>query len=85
MHVQEDRTTRRIRKVRLDHGIKQQELARRKISLQWLLKISRAREVPVGYFMGVVEPLPEEDDLGPKERRFLRAFRRMSRDPRLQM
>lgn len=91
----------RIRKVRLEHGIKQKDLARkigisqgaltnfelgrRKISLEWLLKISRALEVPVGYFMGAVEPEPEEDNLGPKEHRLLRAFRRMSRDPRLQV
>ena len=91
----------RIRKVRLEHGIKQKDLARkigisqgaltnfelgrRKISLEWLLKISRALEVPIGYFMGAVEPLPEEDSLGPKEHRLLCAFRRMSRDPRLQM
>ncbi len=91
----------RIRKVRLEHGIKQKDLARkigisqgaltnfelgrRKISLEWLLKISRALEVPVGYFMGAVEPVPEADSLGPKDHRLLRAFRRMSRDPRLQM
>jgi transcriptional regulator with XRE-family HTH domain len=90
----------RIRKVRLEQGIKQKDLARRigisqgaltnfelgrrKISLEWLLKISRALEVPVGYFMGAVEPA-EENDLGPKEHRLLRAFRRISRDPRLQM
>lgn len=91
----------RIRKVRLEHGIKQKDLARkigisqgaltnfelgrRKISLEWLLKISRALEVPVAYFMGAVEPSTDEDTLGPKEHRLLRAFRRMSRDPRLQM
>ena len=91
----------RIRKVRLEHGIKQKDLARkigisqgaltnfelgrRKISLEWLLKISRALEVPVGYFMGAVEPQSDDDTLGPKEHRLLRAFRRMSRDPRLQV
>jgi transcriptional regulator with XRE-family HTH domain len=91
----------RIRKVRLEHGIKQKDLARkigisqgaltnfelgrRKISLEWLLKISRALEMPVGYFMGAVESSPEDESLGPKEHRLLRAFRRMSRDPRLQM
>ena len=91
----------RIRKVRLEHGIKQKDLARkigisqgaltnfelgrRKISLEWLLKISRALEVPVGYFVGAVEPTTDEETLGPKEHRLLRAFRRMSRDPRLQM
>jgi transcriptional regulator with XRE-family HTH domain len=91
----------RIRKVRLEHGIKQKDLAkkinisqgaltnfelgRRKISLEWLLKISHALEVPVGYFMSAVEPAPEEDTLDPKDHRLLRAFRRMSRDPRLQM
>ena len=91
----------RIRKVRLEHGIKQKDLARkigisqgaltnfelgrRKISLEWLLKISRALEVPVGYFVGAVEPAADDDTLGPKEHRLLRAFRRMSRDPRLQM
>jgi transcriptional regulator with XRE-family HTH domain len=91
----------RIRKVRLEHGIKQKDLARkigisqgaltnfelgrRKISLEWLLKIARALEVPVGYFVGAVEPPTDDDTLGPKEHRLLRAFRRMSRDPRLQM
>ncbi len=91
----------RIRKVRLEHGIKQKDLARkigishgaltnfelgrRKISLEWLLKISRVLEVPVGYFMGAVEPPADDDTLGPKEHRLLRAFRRMGRDPRLQM
>ncbi len=91
----------RIRKVRLEHGIKQKDLARkigisqgaltnfelgrRKISLEWLLKISRALEVPVGYFMGAVEPPADDGTLGPKEHRLVRAFRRMSRDPRLQM
>jgi transcriptional regulator with XRE-family HTH domain len=91
----------RIRKVRLEQGIKQKDLARRigisqgaltnfelgrrKISLEWLLKISRALEVPMGYFMGAVEAQVEENDLGPKEHRLLRAFRRISRDPRLQM
>jgi transcriptional regulator with XRE-family HTH domain len=91
----------RIRKVRLEQGIKQKDLARRigisqgaltnfelgrrKISLEWLLKISRALEVPVGYFVGVVEGSPREGELGPKEHRLVRAFRRMSRDPRLQM
>jgi transcriptional regulator with XRE-family HTH domain len=91
----------RIRKVRLEQGIKQKDLARRigisqgaltnfelgrrKISLEWLLKIARALEVPVGYFMGAVETPMEEDTLGPKEHRLLRAFRRLSRDPRLQM
>jgi transcriptional regulator with XRE-family HTH domain len=92
----------RIRKVRLEQGIKQKDLARRigisqgaltnfelgrrKISLEWMLKIARALEVPVGYFMGAVETAMEnEDSLGPKEHRLLRAFRRISRDPRLQM
>ncbi len=91
----------RIRKVRLEHGIKQKDLARkigisqgaltnfelgrRKISLEWLLKISRALEVPVGYFMGAVEPPADDGTLDPKEHRLLRAFRRMGRDPRLQM
>ena len=91
----------RIRKVRLEHGIKQKELAkkigisqgaltnfelgRRKISLEWLLKISRALEVPVSYFVSAVEPAPDEDMLEPKDHRLLRAFRRLSRDPRLQI
>ena len=91
----------RIRKVRLEHGIKQKDLARkigisqgaltnfelgrRKISLEWLVKISRALDVPLGYFVGAVEPPTEEEALGPKEHRLLRAFQRMSRDPRLQM
>jgi transcriptional regulator with XRE-family HTH domain len=91
----------RIRKVRLEQGIKQKDLARRigisqgaltnfelgrrKISLEWMLKIARALEVPVGYFMSAVETPMEEDNLGPKEHRLLKAFRRMARDPRLQM
>ena len=92
----------RIRKVRLEQGIKQKDLARRigisqgaltnfelgrrKISLEWMLKIARALEVPVSYFVGAVEAPPlEENSLGPKEHRLLRAYRRMSRDPRLQM
>ena len=91
----------RIRKVRLEHGIKQKDLARkigisqgaltnfelgrRKISLEWLLKISRALEVPVGYFLLAVEPASDDETLGPKEHRLLRAFRNLSRDPRLQM
>lgn len=91
----------RIRKVRLEQGIKQKDLARRigisqgaltnfelgrrRISLEWLLKIARALEVPVGYFVGAVEPAPDEGSLGPKEQRLIRAFRRISRDPRLQM
>jgi len=92
----------RIRKVRLEQGIKQKDLARRigisqgaltnfelgrrKISLEWMLKIARALEVPVGYFVSAVEtPMEAEDSLGPKEHRLLKAFRRISRDPRLQM
>lgn len=91
----------RIRKVRLEQGIKQKDLARRigisqgaltnfelgrrKISLEWLLKIARALEVPVGYFMGAVEPPSDDGALGPREHRLVRAFRRMARDPRLQM
>lgn len=91
----------RIRTVRLEHGIKQKDLARkigisqgaltnfelgrRKISLEWLVKISRALEVPVSYFVGAVEPAGSDDALGPKEHRLLRAFRRIARDPRLQM
>lgn len=91
----------RIRKVRLEQGIKQKDLARRigisqgaltnfelgrrKISLEWLLRIARALEVPVGYFMSAVESPMQEESLGPKEHRLLRAFRRISKDPRLQM
>ena len=91
----------RIRKVRLEHGIKQKDLARkigisqgaltnfelgrRKISIEWLYKISRALEMPVGYFMGAIEPATDTETLGPREHRLLRAFRRMSSDPRLQM
>ena len=90
----------RIRKVRLEHGIKQKDLARkigisqgaltnfelgrRKISLEWLVKIARALEMPVGYFMAVVEPQADEGGLGPKDHRLLRAFRRIGGDPRLQ-
>ena len=89
----------RIRKVRLEHGVKQKDLARRigisqgawtnfelgrrKISLEWLLKISRALDVPVGYFVGAVEP-PVDGTLAPREHRLVRAYRRVSRDPRLQ-
>lgn len=91
----------RIRKVRLEQGIKQKDLARRigisqgaltnfelgrrKISLEWLLKIAKALDVPVSYFVGAVEPPPDKDALAPREHRLVRAFRRMSRDPRLQM
>lgn len=91
----------RIRKVRLDHGIKQKDLAsrigisqgaltnfelgRRKISLEWLLKIAEALEVPVGYFMNAVEPRMDEDALEPREHRLVRAFRRLSHDPKLQV
>jgi len=91
----------RIRKVRIEQGIKQKDLARkigisqgaltnfelgrRKISLEWLLKISRSLDVPVSYFMGAVEPSGDENSIGPREHRLLRAFRRMSKDPRLQM
>lgn len=91
----------RIRKVRLEQGVKQKDLARkigisqgaltnfelgrRKISLEWLLKISRALELPIGYFMGAIEPPSEDGSLGAREHRLVRAFRRMSRDPRLQM
>ncbi len=91
----------RIRKVRLEHGIKQKDLAkkisisqgaltnfelgRRKISLDWLLKISRALDVPVGYFVSAIESPPEKDVLDPKDHRLLRAFRRLSLDPRLQI
>jgi transcriptional regulator with XRE-family HTH domain len=91
----------RIRKVRLDQGIKQKDLARRigisqgaltnfelgrrRISLEWLLRIAKALDVPLAYFVGAVEAPLSEDALGPKEHRLLRAFGRMSRDPRLQM
>lgn len=91
----------RIRKVRLEQGIKQKDLARRigisqgaltnfelgrrKISLEWLLKIAKALDVPMSYFVGAMEPPPDKDALGPKEHRLVRAFRRMGRDPRLQM
>lgn len=91
----------RIRKVRIEQGIKQKDLARkigisqgaltnfelgrRKISLEWLLKISRALDVPLSHFVGAVEAPGEGDVLGPREHRLLRAFRRMARDPRLQM
>ncbi|HEY7821013.1 MAG TPA: helix-turn-helix transcriptional regulator [Vicinamibacteria bacterium] len=92
----------RIRKVRLEQGIKQKDLARkigisqgaltnfelgrRKISLEWMLKIARALEVPVAYFMGAVEEVGEaENGLGPREHRLLRAYRRISQDPRLQI
>ncbi len=72
----------RIRKVRLEQGIKQKDLARRigisqgaltnfelgrrKISLEWMLRIARALEVPVAYFMGAVETPMEEDQPRPE-------------------
>ena len=91
----------RIRKVRLEHGIKQKDLAkkinisqgaltnfelgRRKISRDWLLKISRALDVPLGCFVSAIDPPPEGDMLDPKDHRLIRAFRRLSRTPGLQM
>ncbi len=90
----------KIRKVRLDHTIKQKDLARkvgisqgaltnfelgrRKISLEWLIKIARALETPIGYFLADIEPPVEADSLGPRDLRLLRAFHRISRDPKLQ-
>lgn len=90
----------RIRRVRLDQGIKQKDLARkigisqgaltnfelgrRKISLEWLVKISRALETPVGYFLSDIERQADESLLGPKDLRLVRAFQKISKDPKLQ-
>jgi transcriptional regulator with XRE-family HTH domain len=89
----------RIRKVRMEHGVKQKDLAktvgisqgaltnfelgRRKISLEWIFKIAKALDVPVCYLLGVAEPAAG-GDLAPKEHRLVRAYRRVGRDPRLQ-
>ncbi|MFQ5791652.1 MAG: helix-turn-helix domain-containing protein [Acidobacteriota bacterium] len=90
----------RIRQVRLEQGTKQKDLARkigisqgaltnfelgrRKISLEWLVKIARALETPIGYLLRDLEPQGREKVLGPREQRFLMAYRRLGRDPRLQ-
>ena len=90
----------RIRRVRLEQEIKQKDLARRigisqgaltnfelgrrKISLEWLVKIARALETPVCYFLDDLEAKKEAGALAPREQRLLRAFRGMERDTRLQ-
>ena len=90
----------RIRRTRLDQAMKQKDLARkigisqgaltnfelgrRKISLEWLVKIARILETPVSYFLVDVEPRRDESTLGPKDLRLIRAFQKISRDPKLQ-
>lgn len=90
----------RIRKVRTALNIKQKDLARkigisqgaltnfelgrRKISLEWLVKIARALETPIGYFLVDIEPQVDDRLLSPKERRLVRAFQKLSKDARLQ-
>jgi transcriptional regulator with XRE-family HTH domain len=90
----------RIRKVRLSLNIKQKDLARkigisqgaltnfelgrRKISLEWLVKISRALETPVSYFLVDVEPQADAKTLGSKELRLVRSFQKMAGDTKLQ-
>jgi transcriptional regulator with XRE-family HTH domain len=90
----------RIRKVRLSLNIKQKDLARkigisqgaltnfelgrRKISLEWLVKISRALETPVSYFLVDVEPQADAKTLGSKELRLVRSFQKMAADAKLQ-
>jgi transcriptional regulator with XRE-family HTH domain len=90
----------RIRKVRLSLNIKQKDLARkigisqgaltnfelgrRKISLEWLVKISRALETPVSYFLVDVEPQADAKTLGSRELRLVRSFQKMAADAKLQ-
>jgi transcriptional regulator with XRE-family HTH domain len=90
----------RIRRVRLGQGIKQKDLARkigisqgaltnfelgrRKISLEWLVKVARVLETPISAFLVDIEPQVDARSLGPKELRLVRAFQRLSRDPKLQ-
>ena len=92
----------RIRKVRLEHGIKQKDLAkkinisqgaltnfelgRRKISLEWLLKISHALEVPVGYFHERRRTPARGGHARPRRSiAYCVRFDACPRDPRLQM
>jgi transcriptional regulator with XRE-family HTH domain len=90
----------RIRRVRLDQGIKQKDLARkigisqgaltnfelgrRKISLEWLVKVARALETPIGTFLVDIEPQVDAKTLGPKELRLVRGFQKLSHDGKLQ-
>ena len=90
----------RIRRVRLSLNIKQKDLARkigisqgaltnfelgrRKISLEWLVKISRALETPVSYFLVDVEPQIDAKSLGSRELRLVRSFQKLSPDTKLQ-
>lgn len=60
------------------------ELGRRKISLEWLVKISRILETPISYFLVDVEPRKDESSLGPKDLRLVRAFQKLSGDSKLQ-
>ena len=90
----------RIRRVRLDQGIKQKDLARkigisqgaltnfelgrRKISLEWLVKVARVLETPIGSFIVDIEPQVDAKTLGPKELRLVRGFQKLSNDGKLQ-
>lgn len=90
----------RIRKVRMAQGTKQKdlskkigisqgaltnfELGRRKISLEWLVKIARALDTPINYFLADIEPQVDDRSLGPKELRLVRGFQKLSRDAKLQ-
>lgn len=90
----------RIRRVRLSLNIKQKDLARkigisqgaltnfelgrRKISLEWLVKISRALETPVSYFLVDVEPQADAKTLDSTELRLVRSFQKLSADAKLQ-
>ena len=90
----------RIRRVRLGLNIKQKDLARkigisqgaltnfelgrRKISLEWLVKISRVLETPVSYFLVDVEPQIDAKSLGSRELRLVRSFQKLSPDTKLQ-
>jgi transcriptional regulator with XRE-family HTH domain len=90
----------RIRRTRLSQNIKQKDLARkigisqgaltnfelgrRKISLEWLVKVARALETPIGTFLVDLEPQVDAKALGPKELRAVRAFQKLSHDSKLQ-
>ena len=90
----------RIRRARLGQNIKQKDLARkigisqgaltnfelgrRKISLEWLVKVARALEMPISTFLIDIEPLVDTKTLGPKELRLVRGFQKLSHDGKLQ-
>jgi transcriptional regulator with XRE-family HTH domain len=91
----------RIRRVRMDQHIKQKDLAkkigisqgaltnfelgRRNISLEWLVKISRALETPVSTFLVDIEPRVDTGSLAPKEQRLVKSFQKLSNDSKLQL